>query len=285
MDEMSKNTDPPSPTDIFDKSILPSKRQHLSSPTQSQEDVAAAVKFFEKEKERRRIAYRRSCDRKKQLAKESVADRCKRAKLESSPEKPSVLSPEDLIGNEILRIVKFDPTSREIEWRKKFRWIQTMSDKKFVLQYCMPEEKFVDLVYIQKSTIKNAGYGLFAARDLPQKLPFLIYLGRVVKHVNPGRRYVFVMECNFVNKRNKINQWERRKKSRPPKYIDALMDDTHNKWTPEKEFHMGAHLINDPDYATASKHIKVNCVVNKLMELYTITDIKKNNELFINYNM
>ena len=86
---------------------------------------------------------------------------------------------------------------------------------------------FIDLVYVDRSRIISAGYGLSAGCELPKNIPFLIYLGCIVKKVTPDRQYIMSMSCDFVKKRNKSQQWEKRKESRPPKLLDALMHDEY----------------------------------------------------------
>ena len=167
---------------------------------------------------------------------------------------------------------------------KKIRWVETLYENRFTLQFCLPDECYIDLVYVDRSRIINGGYGLFAARDLPKNIPFIIYLGRIVKTASPERQYIMSMCYNFVKKRNKTERWERRKKARGPILLDALTHDEYGKWTPDQEFHMGAHLMNDPDFSPETNHIKANCVVHKLMEVHTTRAIRKHEELFINYN-
>ena len=61
----------------------------------------------------------------------------------------------------------------------------------------------------------------------------------------------------------------------------------HNqrKWTPKLEAHLGAHPMNDLEFTLDHYHVTTNCVVHKLMEVYSAVDIKTGNESFINYNL
>ena len=85
----------------------------------------------------------------------------------------------------INRIQTFCPTERIVESKRCFRWIRhVVDDDKYILQFKIGDGAYVNLLYIAKSTIENARYGLFAAMNLPKGLPFTIYLGRVVKDHN-----------------------------------------------------------------------------------------------------
>ena len=91
------------------------------------------------------------------------------------------------LSDEINRILTFCPAERITESKRCFRWISTVEDDdKYILQYIIGDGVYVyvDLLYIAKSKIENAGYGLFAATSLPKGLPFTIYLDRVVQDNN-----------------------------------------------------------------------------------------------------
>ena len=47
---------------------------------------------------------------------------------------------------------------------------------------------FINIVYVSKSKILNAEYGLFAAHELPKGSEFSIYLGRLVEQPPKIRR-------------------------------------------------------------------------------------------------
>ena len=71
-----------------------------------------------------------------------------------------------MLTDKICRILKFSPTDRITESKRCFRWITPIeSNDMYILQYIIRESFFVDLVYCSKSTLPNAGYGLFAATD------------------------------------------------------------------------------------------------------------------------
>ena len=81
-----------------------------------------------------------------------------------------------LPDKEIRRILQFDVKYCIKESQTKFRWVAPCStDEKFNLQFEVSDGYFIDLVCSEESNFKNAGYGLFAARALPNDLLFSIY--------------------------------------------------------------------------------------------------------------
>ena len=118
--------------------------------------------------------------------------------------------------------------------------------KLHILQFKLPDDLFTDLLYIKKSTIPRAGYGLFAARDLPKSQLFSLYLGRLVKNPEQSRKYIMEMPCTYVHKKSGGYQWESVRKDRQPKYIDALDSNDVNQWNFTQPLFLGAHLMNDP---------------------------------------
>ena len=62
------------------------------------------------------------------------------------------------------------------------------------------------------------------------------------------------------------------------------MNDQFSRWTPKRDFHLGAHIMNDLDINNSSNTIPPNCVVQPLLEVLTTRDIKKDEELFISDN-
>ena len=50
------------------------------------------------------------------------------------------------------------------------------------------------------------------------------------------------------------------------------------------DYHLGAHLLNNPNFGMIKETIKPNCVVQPLLELYTLKNVQKGEELFISYN-
>ena len=63
--------------------------------------------------------------------------------------------------------------------------------EKKILQFQVGNGCFIDVIYAALSNIPNAGYGIFAARDLPKGIHFSVYIGRSVKgsDQNPDREY------------------------------------------------------------------------------------------------
>ena len=104
------------------------------------------------------------------------------------------------------------------------------------------------MLYIAKSKIANAGYGLFAATSFPKGLPFTIYLGRVVQENNKKRGYIIQQNYKFVKGKEQHNRWGEIRKGRRPTIIDGLTQDCFQKWTNKREFFLGAHLLNDLNF-------------------------------------
>ena len=92
------------------------------------------------------------------------------------------------------------------------------------------------------------------------------------------------MPCTFVKKKTGEFQWESVRKGRKSKYLDALYINDVSKWDFTQPLYLGAHLMNDPDFSSNKKVLTHNCIVHKLMEVYTLKDIAKDDELFISYN-
>ena len=155
---------------------------------------------------------------------------------------------------------------------------------KYILQFVIGDTVYIDLLYCAKSTIKNAGYGLFAATHLPKDMLISLYLGRTVKHNDESRTYTMQLNHRYVECRNGVGKWEKVKKGRPPLIIDGLSEDHHKSWTVNREFYLGAHLLNDLNFNNTGDHLPSNCVVQPMLEIITIEAIRQDSELFINYN-
>ena len=113
------------------------------------------ISFADKEKERRSRANKRFWDNKKILRNESVAERNKKftQKLDIV-EKAWEKCGDEVFSNftdEINRILKFDPVDRITGSKFSSRWIRPFEDiDKYILQYIIGEQVFIDLLYISK---------------------------------------------------------------------------------------------------------------------------------------
>ena len=152
------------------------------------------------------------------------------------------------------------------------------------MQYIIGYPVFFDLVHIAKSSIPDAGYGLFAATDLPKGIPFTIYLGRTVKVNNPKRTYTMQLNYPYVMGSNNLGRWEKVRKGRAALIIDALSEDNFKKWTPKRDFFLGAHTLNDLNFKNSGEVIPSNCVVQPMLEIVTTHTIPKDSDFFLNYN-
>ena len=92
------------------------------------------------------------------------------------------------------------------------------------------------------------------------------------------------MPYTFVKKNTGEFQLELVGKGRKSKYLDALDSNDVRQWNFTQPLYLGAHLMNDPDFKSNKKGITHNCVVHKLMEVYILKYIAKDDELFISYN-
>ena len=247
------------------------------------------IQFAEKEKQRRSLDNKRYREKKRILLNLSVAERNK--KIQKSMDE--IATPYDKLGcnvltelsEEINRILTFSTAERIKESKRCFRWISTVEDDdKYILQYKVGDGVYVDFLFIAKSTIENAGYGLFAAMNLPKGLPITIYLGRVVKDNKKKRSYMIQQNYKFVKGKANNNRWEKVRKGRSPTIIDGLTHDSFQKWTNKREFFLGAHMLNDLNFKNKGDIIPCNCVVQPMLEVVTNHAIDKDSELFINYN-
>lgn len=283
--------------------------------------VAKIVNSYVKEKERRKRDNKKY--RKNQAIKRNatIAQRCKRMPNDSIQSDNSYVQ---FLNDEILRILQCNIIDRVHESKKNFRWVTPcVNDTKKILQFQVGNGYFIDLLYVALSKIPNAGYGLFAARDLPKGVSFSIYLGRSVKVSGKKREYTMQLKKTYNNSRG----WGRLKKNQPCIVIDALTSDEYSKWEGDRELFLGAHLMNDPKYVVqpvdlvTDRGVKVkvfindpkivvqtmlnlvtdtevkvkifinddpranaNCIVQPMLEVVTGRDIKMNEELYIAYN-
>lgn len=247
------------------------------------------ISFADHEKERRSRANKRYREKKTMINELSVAARNKkqRAQIEKIEFPWSKCGDEmfSMLGEEINRILKYNSVDRIRESKTCFRWIRPLEDKdKYVLQFGVGESFFMDLVYISKSSIPNADYGLFAATDLPKGIPFSIYMGRVVHENNKSRKYIMQQPFSFVKGKTGSNRWEKVRKGRSCTIIDALSRDDFRKWTVERDFFLGAHIMNDLNFKRQGDTIPCNCVVQPMLEVITAEVVSKDTELFIHYN-
>ena len=248
------------------------------------------MSFADNEKRRRSRANKRYRDKVKILKNDSVADRTKKSKKRED----DVITFWDNLGadnvfallvEEITRISTFCPIERIAQSKRNFRWIRHIENNhKYILQFVIRDSVFIDLLYCAKSTLPNAGYGLFAATHLPKGMPVSLYLGRTVKKNDPKRTYIMQLNHRYVESRNGTGKWEKVRKDRPHLIIDGLSKDHFKNWTVNREFYLGAHLLNDLNFKNTGDPIACNCVVQPMLEIVTKQRITKNTELFINYN-
>ena len=248
------------------------------------------ILFAEKEKRRRSRDNKRYRDRVMISKNDSVADRNKKSKKKEDNDitfwdnfgEDNVFT---LLAEEITRISTFSPIERIAQSKHNFRWIRDIENNhKYILQFLIRDSVFFDLLYCAKSTLPNAGYGLFAATHLPKGMPVSLYLGRTVKNNDPKRAYTMQLNHKYVVSKNGTGKWEKVRKHRPHLIIDGLSQDNFKNWTVNREFYMGAQLLNDLNFHNTGNPIACNCVVQPMLEIVTKQCITKNTELFINYN-
>jgi len=247
------------------------------------------MSFADNEKRRRSRANKRYREKVKRLQNDSVADRTKKKKKKED----DVITFWDnladnvfaLLAEEITRISTFCPIERITQSKRNFRWIRHIeSNNKYILQFVIGDSVFIDLLYCAKSTLPNAGYGLFAATHLPKGMPVSLYLGRTVKKNDPKRTYIMQLNHRYVESRNGTGKWEKVRKDRSPLIIDSLSQDHFKTWTVNCEFYLGSYLLNDLNFKNTGDPIACNCIVQPMLEIVTTQSIRKNSELFINYN-
>ena len=247
------------------------------------------MSFADNEKRRRSRANKRYRDKVKRLQNDSVADRTKQKKKKEDDVISFWENLADnvfaLLADEINRISTFCPVERITQSKRNFRWIRPVDNSnKYILQFVIGDSVFIDLLYCAKSTLPNAGYGLFAGTHLPKGMPVSLYLGRTVKHNDPKRTYIMQLNHRHVVSRNGTRKWEKVRKDRLPLIIDGLTEDHFKSWTVNREFYLGAHLLNDLNFKNTGDQITCNCVVQPMLEIVTTQNIRKDSELFINYN-
>ena len=106
----------------------------------------------------------------------------------------------------------------------------------------------------------------------------------MVKEDKKNKAYTKQLSRKFVNKRDGSSKWECLQTGRKGSIVDALMDNSYAIWTPKREFHLGAHIMNDLSYKSTTNTTPPNCVVQPLLEVVAAKDIKKGEELFLSYN-
>ena len=72
--------------------------------------------------------------------------------------------------------------------------------------------------------------------------------------------------------------WEKVRKGCASLIINALSKDGFRKWTPKRDFFLGAHLMNDLNFKNTGDVIPSNCVVQPMLEVVTTQKIQKNCE-------
>ena len=268
-------------TDLKDKS------------SSSSDSVTTKVMFADKERARRsrdnKLHQQNLKKRKAETA--TIAQRNKEKK-----NTPQISFPyEELLSTEIQRILKFDVNQRIKESVQKFRWVMPCScEDRYILQFQVSDGLFIDLLYVAKSNILNAGYGLSAARELPKGLEFSVYLGRLVKHPKKIRKYVIELSKKFVHKRDGNDKWETIRSGQSRQFVDGLMNNSITTWKYGMDMFLGAHILNDPKYKDPQENkqtvdenvqtIEPNCSVQPLLEVVTTREIKVDEELLISYN-
>ena len=73
-----------------------------------------------------------------------------------------------------------------------------------MLQFVYNHQCYFDWLHVAKSTIPNAGFGLFASRDMPCGAIFSLYLGRKVLTNDMKRTYTMQMPLTFVTKKKNL---------------------------------------------------------------------------------
>ena len=250
--------------------------------------IDVKVAFADKEQERRRVGNKRYREKKKVEKMESIAQRLKRSTVEQTVLHPPTQLSFDvfpILSDEINCIIKYNPVDRISEASRRFRWVKSVHNSgNFIMQYEFADSLFTDLLYCSKSLLNNAGYGLFAAQDIPKCIPISIYLGRIVKVNDIKRSYLMQLNRKYVKKTNTDDKWERIRKNRPSLIVDGLESDDYHKWTIKRQFYLSAHLMNDINYKNTVAEVQFNCVVQPLLEVITSQNISKGAELYISYN-
>jgi len=246
--------------------------------------------FAQKEKRRRSRDNKKYRDNVKILKNDSVADRNKKSKKKEDDlitfwDNLGADNVFALLAEEINRISSFSPIERIAQSKRSFRWVRDIENNyKYILQFVIRDSVFFDLLYCAKSTLPNAGYGLFAATHLPKGIPISLYLGRTVKNNDPKRTYTMQLNHKYIDSKNGNGTWVKVRKNRPHLIIDGLSQDHFKNWTVNREFYLGAQLLNDLNFNNTGDPIACNCVVQPMLEIVTKQNITKNAELFINYN-
>ena len=297
-----------------------------NEPSKGDVSTLQLVQKSMKEKERRRNNNKRYREKIKEHEKQKELNNFtipKRRKLSATETAKKTLesislSYESLLNSEITRIIQFDVKDRIHESKRNFRWVTPCAnEKKKILQFQVGNGCFIDVIYAALSNIPNAGYGIFAARDLPKGINFSVYLGRSVKISDrkPNREYTMKFSKIYVKtKKNGNGMWQSVKKNGHGLVIDALMFDKDSKWTENKDLFLGGHLLNDPNFNISSLNVNIdtddndsnlekvssnqrndpgddesnkivpNCIVQPMLEIVTDRDVNVHEELLICYN-
>ena len=152
------------------------------------------------------------------------------------------------------------------------------TDIKYVEFQILFKYKFQEhhLFTIKKSQIKNAGWGLFAGRDFQKDALIGLYYGTEI-HENENDCSMYAMEVSADKNKCKID-------------AGCGIEMKYNK-----EFYpfFGMHFMNDPNWKggeelkrkTRGTHYEYNVIVYDDLRVYALKEIKKGEELFLQYHL
>lgn len=141
--------------------------------------------------------------------------------------------------------------------------------------------RWTPLFEIKKSTIVNAGLGLFAIQDFPRKTDVGIYVGKVMSQKAWEKRI-----DEIESERNYAFQFKRTRHGTTRKHvIDPTIPNADGSDLPS---YFGLHFANDPTLGLKGEALKesqnkINVMIGSNLIATTNKDIHKGDEIFLHY--
>ena len=224
--------------------------------------------------------------RKQQLANNrNAVKRCRANKKKAKSCKPKLRPVRrmsnvcNLISTKLDGLVSFNTQERIEKVKGMFQTVVKYpfnGEGPFIIQ-CLHEGTFIDWLEIKRGGVDPKGYGVFALQDIEKEMLITLYLGEVYNNKkdylksSPGDDYTLCSEVSFNTK------WVSNKAKR----MFISPDLKGKKWTPGKdEMYLAGHLINSID--GTGKYS--NVAFGEAFQIYSLKQIKKGDELLLNYN-
>ena len=197
---------------------------------------------------------------------------------------PRQIHYDTLVSNELEKIMDYNMADRVESVKKCFRTVMPYDSKvgkgPYIIQFFYNNCWF-DWLEVRKPSLDPDGYGLFAMQDIQAQKRISLYLGIQYDDEDSMEKgtiddtYVFQ---TFIKHDPRAGIWRRTRKN--PIYV-APKTKT-KKWTGGvDDMYLGAHLINTNK---GPKRKRYNVATGNFLEIYSLKDIKRGEELIMNYH-